>query len=213
MKLMNYQGLIFKRLLLFLSVMLLLGGCASSPPPKPAAQQTLSPEEQSFSSESQPSATLISQISTGERDDAFTVVISGSEPLIYEVSELEDPPRLVVEVAGAKLAFSPRPISVENGVIKEIFSEEQEKEGKPLSRIEVVLTNLTHYEVLPSGNNLEINLSKPLPTIKAAGNIFEFSIDEGNKDYVRVNIIGDGTITNFNSFTLRNPTRLVIDFY
>jgi len=210
MKLKNYQRIFLKSLLLFLSVILLGGGCASSAPPKPVS----SPEGQQLAvNPPQLSTTLISRISAEERPDTLTVIVSGSEPLIYEVSEIDSPPRLIVEVTGAKLAFPSEPIPVEKGVVKEIFPAEQDKEGKPLTRIEVVLNTLTHYEVLPSGNNLEINFPKLPPALKAAENVFDFSIDESNKDFVCVNIVGDGTIAEFNSFNLRNPTRLVIDFY
>jgi len=140
------------------------------------------------------------------------VVIKGSAPLTYEVTQAESPLRLIIDVAGARLGISGEPIPVSKGVVTEIVPSELEKEGKNFARVEIAMNNMTHYEVLPTENDLWIDFSTSLSAVKKAEKVFDVIIDDTNKDYARVDVIADGTIESFNSFNLRKPTRLVIDF-
>ena len=207
MSLMNYRDLVFKRMIQILSVVLILGGCASQP--KRVTQQ---PEGVQGPGKTHQQLALISNIAVEEKEDAVRVVIKGSAPLTYEVTQAESPLRLIIEVADARLAISGAPIPVRKGVISEIVPSAFEKEGKNCVRVEIAMNNTAHYEVLPAENDLWIDFPKPLPAVKKAEKVFDVIIDDSNKDYAQVYIIADGTIENFNSFNLQKPTRLVIDF-
>ena len=207
MSVMNYRGQVFKRIIPILSVVLLLGGCAGQ------SKLVTQPSEAAPEAETtQQTLALISNISVEEKEDVVRVAIKGSEPLTYEVTQMDSPLRLVVDVVGAKLAAPTEPILVEKGEITEIISSEFEKEGNVATRIEIGLKNLAHYEVLPAGNDLLVAFTKPLLPAKKAEKVLDFMIDDTNKDYVQVDIIADGTIENCNFFTLHEPSRLVIDF-
>ena len=207
MSLMNYRDLVFKRMIQILSVVLILGGCASQP-----KRDTQQPEAVQGAGTTQQQLALISNIEVEEKADAVRVVIKGSAPLTYEVTQAESPLRLIIDVAEARLAISGEPIPVSKGIISEIVPSELEKEGKKCARVEIAMNNTAHYEVLPTGNDLWIDFPKPLPAVKKAEKVFDVIIDDTNKDYAQVDIIADGTIENFNSFNLSKPTRLVIDF-
>ncbi len=207
MSLMNYRDLVFKRMIQILSVVLILGGCASQP--KRVTQQ---PEAVQGAGTTQQQLALISNIEVEEKEDAVRVVIKGSAPLTYEVTQAESPLRLIIDVVEARLAISGEPIPVSKGVVLEIVPSELEKEGKNCARVEIAMNNTAHYEVLPSENDLWIDFPKPLPSVKKAEKVFDVVIDDANNDYAQVDIIADGTIESFNSFNLRKPTRLVIDF-
>jgi type IV pilus secretin (or competence protein) PilQ len=115
-------------------------------------------------------------------------------------------------MAGARLSIPAEPIPVSKGVVSEIVPSELEKEGKNFARVEIAMNNTAHYEVLPTENDLWIDFPKPLTAAKKAEKVFDVIIDDTNKDYTRVDVIADGIIESFNSFNLRKPTRLVIDF-
>ena len=208
MSLMNYRSLVFKRIIEILAVVLLLGGCATQPqhvtqqPPGATPEGVTAPQQ----------LALVSNIAVEEKEDAVRVVIKGSAPLTYEVTQAESPLRLIIDVAEARLAISGEPIPVHMGVVSEIVPSELEKEGKKCARVEIAMNNTAHYEVLPTENDLWIDFPKPLPAVKKAEKVFDVIIDDTNKDYAQVDIKADGTIENFNSFNLRKPTRLVIDF-
>ena len=207
MSLMNYRDLVFKRMIQILSVVLILGGCASQ-----SKRDTQQPEAVQGAGTTQQQLALISNIEVEEKEDAVRVVIKGSAPLTYEVTQAESPLRLIIDVAEARLAISGEPIPVRKGVVSEIVPSELEKEGKKCARVEIAMNNTAHYEVLPTENDLWIDFPKPLPAAKKAEKVFDVIIDDANKDYAQVDIIADGTIENFNSFNLSKPTRLVIDF-
>ena len=207
MSLMNYRDLVFKRMIQILSVVLILGGCASQP--KRVTQQ---PEAVQGAGTTQQQLALISNIEVEEKEDAVRVVIKGSAPLTYEVTQAELPLRLIIDLAEARLAISGEPIPVRKGVVSEIVPSEPEKEGKKFARVEIAMNNTDHYEVLPTGNDLWIDFPKPLSAVKKAEKVFDVIIDDTNKNYAQVDITADGTIENFNSFNLSKPTRLVIDF-
>jgi type IV pilus assembly protein PilQ len=207
MSLMNYRDLVFKRMIQILSVVLILGGCASQP-----KRNTQQPEAAQGAGTTQQQLALISNIEVEEKDDAVRVVIKGSAPLTYEVTQAESPLRLIIDVAEARLAISGEPIPVRKGVVSEIVPSELEKEGKKCARVEIAMNNTAHYEVFPTENDLWIDFPKPLPAVQKAEKVFDVIIDDTNKDYAQVDIKADGTIENFNSFNLRKPTRLVIDF-
>ena len=207
MSLTNYRNLVFKRMIQILSVVLIMGGCASQP------KQVAQPPETSQGPEtSQQQLALISNIEVEEKEEAVRVVIKGSAPLTYEVTQAESPLRLIIDVAGSRLAIPGEPISVSKGVVSEIVPSEFEKEGKNFSRVEIAMNSTAHYEVLPTENDLWIDFPKPPPAIKKAEKVFDVVIDDTNKDYAQVDVMADGVIENFNSFNLRKPTRLVVDF-
>jgi len=211
MSLMNYRSLKLT-LLEILLVIFVLGGCASQQPsyhqpqevqpvavtepvPEPVASQLAS----------------ISNIEVTEREDTIRVVINGTEPLTYNVTQMEFPLRLVIDVAGARLDAPAERIMVDTGVITEINPSELEVEGETTTRIEVGLNSyMAHYEFLPSGNDLFIDFLRP-QLMKEAEHIVDVAINEG-EEYVQVDVVADGTIDEFNSFGLEDPSRLVIDF-
>lgn len=127
MSLMNYRDLVFKRMIQILSVVLILGGCASQP--KRVTQQ---PEAVQGAGTTQQQLALISNIEVEEKEDAVRVVIKGSAPLTYEVTQAESPLRLIIDVADARLAISGEPIPVRKGAVSEIVPSELEKRGKEL---------------------------------------------------------------------------------
>ncbi|MBW1679254.1 MAG: AMIN domain-containing protein, partial [Deltaproteobacteria bacterium] len=207
MSLMNYRSLVSKMTLLkIISVILVLGGCASQPSYYQPQDQPVTPEPVVMDQ-----LTSVSNIEVEELGNSIRVIINGSEPLTYNVTQMEFPLRFVVDVAGAQLDAPSEDIPVDKGVITEIISSEIEKDGETTTRIEIGLNTYTaHYEVLPLGNALLIDFLRPR-FIKKADNVIDFAISD-DRDFVRVDILADGTIEDYNSFDLDEPTRLILDF-
>jgi hypothetical protein len=216
MSLMNYRSL-KGGLVEVLLVVLVMGGCASQPasyrhaeearPVEPVAVAEPAAEVEAVTR----AVASISNIGVTEEDDRVRVVINGTEPLAYTVSQMEFPLRLVIDVAGAGLDAPAEPIAVDKGVITEITPSEVEVGGERSTRIEVGLNSyMADYEFIPSGNDLFIDFVKPQP-LKAAEHILDVTVSEGG-EYVEVAVVADGTIGEFNSFSLENPSRLVLDF-
>ena len=216
MKIINYQSLEFKPiLLLILLVILALGGCTGQPSyhqPQPQQVQPVVVPEPVPEEVTAHHLASISNIEVKEQeDDTIRVIINGSEPLTYNATEMEFPLRLVVDVEEARLDMPTAGIPVEKGVITEITPLELEKDGKTTARIEVELNSyMAQYKVFPSGNNLYIDFFRP-QSVKKANNIIGLSINDVG-DFVQVDILADGTIEDYNSFDLEEPARLVIDF-
>jgi len=214
MSLMNYRSLKSTWLEILL-VIFMLGGCASQQPSYQQPQKVRPvqpvavPEPIPEAVTSQPAS--ISNIEVTEREDTIRVVINGTEPLTYSVIQMEFPLRLVIDVAGARLDAPAERIAVDTGVITEINSSELEVEGETTTRIEVGLNSyMAHYEFLPSGNDLFIDFLRP-QLMKEAEHIVDVAINEG-EEYIQVDVVADGTIDEFNSFGLEDPSRLVLDF-
>ena len=199
---------VFKGFWVILPVVLLLAGCASQPKPAyPPPETTEAPAE--IISPEQPIA-FISSIEVEEQEEFIRVIIKGSEPLTYEVTQMEAPLRLVVDVAGAQLETPQDTMAVNKGVVTEITPLELEMEGTPAIQIEVGLSKPAQYEVTLAENDLWVDFPKP-PPVKPAENVFDFAINDMNNDFVQVDILADGTIEEYNFFDLIEPTRLVID--
>jgi len=154
---------------------------------------------------------LVSNIEVIEQEDTLRVIISGSEPLTYNLNQEESPSRLVVDLEGVKLDVPNEAIPVNKGVITEIIPSEIEEEGESFTRIEIGLnTNETQYEVIDSGSDIFIDFSTSQP-VKKAENIVDLIITE-SENFVQVDILADGKIEEYKSFELNEPSRLVLDF-
>jgi type IV pilus secretin PilQ/predicted competence protein len=187
----------------------LVTGCASQQGPAPGAQSTASDTVPEAVTASQ--GPSISLIEAEEGEGSLRVIIKGSTSLTYNVTREEFPPRLVIDVAGAALTMPVDPISVHKGAVTEIKPSQVEVGGEKTARVEIGLaTGAAQYEVIPAGNDLVVNFSGGEPA-KPASSVTDFSIADAGT-YVQVDITADGTMSNFTSFELDDPTRLVLDF-
>ncbi|MBN2467827.1 MAG: type IV pilus secretin PilQ [Deltaproteobacteria bacterium] len=211
----TYRNLVSKSILLPIFILLLIGGCASQ---SPYQSQSQAPAPSPATPVSEPQvvqSASIAGIAVEEQEDSLRVIIKGSEPLTYTVTQMEFPVRLVVDVTGARLEVPTETVSVNKMGITEVWPSEMELSGEPATRIEIGLsTYAANYEVVPSGNDLVINFapsSAGESPAQIAQNIVDVLIDHtGNS--TTIDIVADGTIEDYNHFVLGQPTRLVVDF-
>lgn len=212
MSVKNFRTLVFRSFwttLLALPLLLVVAGCAGQQGPKPGAQPTAAdtaPETVAATP-----AAEISGIAAEEGERSLRVIIKGSTSLTYEVTREEFPARLVVDITGAELAMSGEPIAVNKGGITEIKPSQVEVGGEKAARVEIGLSSgVAQYEVIPAGNDLVVDFSGGEPA-KPASIVTDFSITDAGT-YVQVDIVADGTVGDYTSFELDDPSRLVLDF-
>ncbi len=182
----------------------------------------------------------ISDVHVARDGDTTVVMIMGVEDSAYEVYHLEDPHRVVVELASLAPAAGISPLAVYDGLVEDVTLEPLDgAEGEEITRIEVWLTVPAAYEVVSASGGLEIRLrasddmlaSTPdggteldpwaiTPTSEetpvadwkapAATQLTAVEARESEGGLVLL-LMADGEIESAESFTLEDPDRLVID--
>jgi hypothetical protein len=193
-----------------------LGSCARGPT-KPVTPETM---------EGVP--VKITDISFREEPTYTRVIVEGSEPLKYTFFKLlTDPLRIAIDVPNGEFGDIPVPIEVNNGTLTQIDIGRHEGKG----RIEIGLTQTVNYNITKAEHKLFVDIERSgvpvvgeekrevveerIPPeareIKAkAEKITKVLLDKG-KEAVRITLIADGKIGNYDSFKLDKPPRLVID--
>lgn len=199
-----------------------LMACATTEPAAPTPEQ--------------PGFDEISEVHT-ERDGASTVVILGGlRGTQYTAYPDEDFNLVVVEVPSATIGASlQKQLSVYDGVVREVsVAPFTMRTGEPLTRVEISLAGDSTFEVVPSGDHLKVRVT-PTSAVAAAATTTETPATsaqpivapadanaplaktlkkveaQGSSDGTVLHFRGDGKISEFTSFALSNPTRLVID--
>ena len=214
MSIIKYRNLAGKSILpkIVFAILIVAGaGCASQTnypsQVQPATTETVSEPAISH-------VATISDVALEEKTDSIRVIIKGSEPLTYNVSQKEFPLRLAVDVAGARLEAPATIIAVNKGGVAGIRLSEPAISGDPAAQIEIELDNYSvKYEILPSENDLFIDFfpTSPAQPAQPAKNIVDIVITEAEA-FVQVDILADGTIKDYHLFDLVKPPRLVLDF-
>ncbi len=190
----------------------------------------------SFSQESPGSGSLaIKKIEVIESTHGPRVSIEGSKPFEYTVFKLANPLRIVVDLPGANLGKLAGPIKVQNGIVNAIQNKQMGEAANRKARVEIGLDRTVDYDVISEGNFLFISLvgqptanSPPLlkpkevqrevkkessaaeAPLRGAKAVVDVAVTD-KKDWMEVEIKGDGALPDYRSFKLSKPTRLVVD--
>lgn len=181
-----------------------------------------------------PEPLSIKKIEVIESTDGPRVAIEGSKPFEYTVFKLANPLRIVVDLPEANLGKLAGPIKVQNGLVNVIQNKQIGEAERRRARVEIGLDQPVDYDVNSEGNYLFISLGKPLAVspipvkqeqvkreVKKEESQTEKPLLRGKaivdvavtdkKDWVEVEIKGDGPLPDYRSFKLSKPTRLVVD--
>lgn len=157
--------------------------------------------------------------------DGFRVTIEGSKPFEYTVFKMANPLRVVVDLPEAQLGKLTGPMEVKNGLINVIQSQKNEDPQKPGARVEIGLDRVVEYNVTSEGNYLYVDLGKavaelpkevqeakatPAKQLPKAKSMKEVAVI-AKSDLVEVDIKGDGLVSDYRSFSLSRPPRLIVD--
>jgi type IV pilus assembly protein PilQ len=107
-----------------------------------------------------PAPNVISGIDVSERGGAVELDIRGSRAPSYTVFKLQDPPRLVVDVAGGDVSALPSPLGVSRGGVLGVSTAQYKDEKSAVGRVIVALDREARYEVTPRGQSLVVRVQK-----------------------------------------------------
>ena len=237
----------FKSLSVLLLILLLLSSCASTTNTKGKGGET----DRQVSSIVK-DKTLIEKIRLEYEDDGEKIKIVGSTPIAYTAFKLTDPERLIIDMPDVVFKDIISPITVHDGVVKEINTHTYPVTSGNIGRVEIEIEDDIEYGLEMKGNTLFVGLKKeivkeapqeelpevfkdaalPVPTqdeeiasddgksvdnaiekpLKKAENIVSLDVSKAD-EYNIVSVKGDGAIGNYNTFTLDDPKRFVLDLW
>ncbi len=102
----------------------------------------------------------IRAIEVSERGGAVELEIQGSRSPSYTVFKLHDPPRLVVDLAGADLSAVSSPISVGKGGVIGVTTAQYQDQKSSVGRVILTLDVAARYEVAPRGESVVVRIAK-----------------------------------------------------
>ncbi|HET9554199.1 MAG TPA: type IV pilus secretin PilQ [Anaeromyxobacteraceae bacterium] len=103
-------------------------------------------------------ANAIQAIDVAERDGAVELSIRGTRPPSYTVFKLQDPPRLVVDLAGADVSAVGAPLEVGKGGVLGVSTAQYKDERSAVGRVVVALDGARRYEVAPKGDAVVVRV-------------------------------------------------------
>jgi type IV pilus assembly protein PilQ len=103
-------------------------------------------------------ANAIQAIDVAEKDGAVELSIRGSRPPSYTVFKLQDPPRLVVDLAGADVSKVGAPLEVGKGGVLGVSTAQYKDERSAVGRVIVALDGARRYEVAPRGDAVVVKV-------------------------------------------------------
>jgi len=134
------------------------------------------------------------------------IIITSDGPVKYSHFILAEPPRMVVDLANAYLAWPEEALAVERSVVKEVRAGQYSKRP-PIARIVMGLTRLVEYDIGAEANQVIVDVTNPLYVQR----ILKMSLEE-LLDKNRVIITADSPM-RFTAFSLLEPPCVIVDMY
>lgn len=102
----------------------------------------------------------IQDISVTDQADQTEIVVVGQKPLVYTSYQLTDPPRLIVDLAGASVGKFTDRVPIGQGAVTDLLPIEGEKPSHVV-RLEITLSEAVLSRVRADGEKLLIDIDKP----------------------------------------------------
>ncbi len=112
-------------------------------------------------------ANAIQAIDVVEQGGAIELAIRGSRPPSYTVFKLQDPPRLVIDLAGADVTAVASPVQVGKGGVLAVSTAQYKDERSTVGRVIVALDGARRYEVQERGEAVVVRVLAPESTATA----------------------------------------------
>lgn len=177
----------------------------------------------------------IRAIDVADRAGAVDIDIRGTRAPSYTVFKLQDPPRLVLDLAGADVSQLSSPIQVGKDGVLAITTAQYKDERSSVGRVVIALAPGARYEVGPRGDAVRVQVTKgeaaaasaPAPEKVAAAapadNVVSRRAEEApvrkpatavtgvKLGADRVSLALDGDVGRIEVIELANPPRLALD--
>jgi hypothetical protein len=186
--------------------------------------------------------TRITDLSISQDAEALVVTINANQSIIYTANRMDFPMGVLLYIPDTRLDLARRIYTLtDNEAISSIKANEVVEDTTISTRIFVAFKKDTPYELSPDGSGLRIMFPKtpelpvepqpPDPEPQKKLTETQLTVTEitpeappiaehlkqvtatALKNNTVVNIISDGTIKNYKSFTLNHPPRIVVDLY
>jgi type IV pilus assembly protein PilQ len=113
-------------------------------------------------------ANTIQAIDVSEQGGAVELAIRGSRTPSYTVFKLQDPPRLVVDLAGADVTAVASPVQVGKGGVLTVSTAQYKDERSTVGRVIVALDGARRYDVQVQGESVLVRVLSPESAATAA---------------------------------------------
>jgi type IV pilus assembly protein PilQ len=185
----------------------------------------------------------IRAVEVSDRDGAVELAIQGSRAPSYTVFKLQDPPRLVVDLADADVSAVASPVPVGRGGVVSVSAAQYRDERTSVGRIVVALEGPRAYEVMPRGDGVVVRVlaegeaTRPAAPVAAVAapaapaspaadpHVVSRRVDEAavasaasaltsvKASGERILLATDGGVARLEVIELRDPARLAIDLH
>jgi type IV pilus assembly protein PilQ len=132
--------------------------CALLAPARPAAEAP----------RASPAANVIQGIGVSDSAGGVALEIRGTRAPSYTVFKLQDPPRLVVDLAGADVSRVATPVPVGKSGVREVTTAQYQDARSSVGRIIIALDGAAKYEVAPKGDAVVVTVSQGEATAAAS---------------------------------------------
>ncbi|MHB8173489.1 MAG: type IV pilus secretin PilQ [Nitrospirota bacterium] len=102
---------------------------------------------------------VLKKVDVVDNEKNTDVIITTDRPVIFTISRQQDPPRLIVDLAGVEPGVVPRRMDVDKGPVFYILSHKAEN-AKRITRVEIALTTNAESIVTQDKSAIHIILSK-----------------------------------------------------
>jgi type IV pilus assembly protein PilQ len=162
----------------------------------------------------------ITGILVHDGEEAVVVDVQADKSLTYTVTRVPDPLGVVFYFPGASLYLdnlNTDPAKT-SGVVEAIKATEVDGENSG-SRLEILLKSDTLYDVTKGDHGIGIAFAKPEKaasdfvgvTATAAASMLSAVTPTSAADGTRIEVVADGSIADYQTFTIDNPARIVFD--
>ncbi len=105
-----------------------------------------------------PAQNVIRSVDVADRDGSVEVEIRATRAPSYTVFKLQDPPRLVVDVAGGDVSGVTSPIRVDRGGVASVSTAQYQDDKTSVGRVVIGLDAASRYEVSPQGETVRVKV-------------------------------------------------------
>ncbi len=180
-------------------------------------------------------ANVIQGIGVSDAAGGVELEIRGTRAPSYTVFKLQDPPRLVVDLAGADISAVATPVPVGKAGVREVTTAQYKDDKSSVGRVIIALEGAAKYEVAPRGDAVVVKvaggeaMATSTPTRAATpaseDNVIARRVDEVDVHSPARAITGararaggvtlalDGEVARFEVIELQDPPRLALDLY
>ncbi len=194
--------MMFKSVLiaLLMSLLPLVAGCVATPSSSQPQSETLAKKG---------SATRIADILVREESRGTRISLLADGPLVYQIFQKNDPPRILLTFPGIKMDSAIQPRLVNLSTVSGLFPSEMADHS---GQLELTLPGLFEYEMHENPKGLDLTvLAKESPSV-ANGAVIRDARITRIQNGSEIRFMGQGLFPEPKIFRTETPPRMVIDF-